>query len=106
MLGTSANRSASSQICKLRTQGLGLRICEPITYSKHFRICSKKIEIYRKLTASLGSFLQFPKKTKRFYAPMQRQIWVDVFLNHNTLSPSSSAVKRLFSRRAAIFTAK
>ena len=54
------------QICKLRTQGLGLGICEPITYRKHLRICSKKIEIYRKSTTSLGSFLQFLKKKNVF----------------------------------------
>ena len=48
MLGTSANRSASPQIRKLRTQGFGLRICEPISYRKHLRICGKKIKIYRK----------------------------------------------------------
>ena len=64
----------------------------------------KKIEIYRKSTTSLGSFLQFPNK-KRFYDSMYRQIWVDVFLNYNTLSPSSSAVERLFPRGAAILTA-
>ena len=32
VLGTSANRSASPQIRKLRTQGFGLRICGPISY--------------------------------------------------------------------------
>ena len=48
VLGTSANRSASPQIRKLRTQGFGLRICGPISYRKHLRICGKKIEIYRK----------------------------------------------------------
>ena len=52
-------------IRKLRTQGLGLRICEPISYRKHLRICSKKIEIYRK-SRPLGSFLQFPKKKNVF----------------------------------------
>ena len=48
VLGTSANRSASPQIRKLRTQGFSLRICETISYRKHLRICGKKIEIYRK----------------------------------------------------------
>ena len=51
-----------SQVRKLRTQGLGLRICEPISYRKQLRICGKKIEIYRKSATSLGSFLQFLKK--------------------------------------------
>ena len=48
VLGTSANRSASPEIRKLRTQGFGLRICEPISYRKHLWICGKKIKIYRK----------------------------------------------------------
>ena len=55
-----------SLIRKLRTQGLGFRICEPISYRKHLRICGKKIEIYRKSTTSLRSFLQFPKKKNVF----------------------------------------
>ena len=45
VLGTSTNRSAN---CKLRTQGFDLRICEPISFSKHLRTCGKKTEIYRK----------------------------------------------------------
>ena len=44
VLGTSANRSTSLQIRKLRTQGFGLRICGPISYRKHLRICGKKME--------------------------------------------------------------
>ena len=36
------------QVRKLRTQGFGLRICGPVSYRKHLRICGKKIEIYRK----------------------------------------------------------
>ena len=36
---------------------------------------------------------------------MYRQIWVDVLM-YNILSPSSSAVERLFPRGATIFTAK
>ena len=62
VMGTSANRSVSPQIRKLRTQGFGLRICGPISYRKHLRICGKKIEIYRKSaksTTSLRLFLQF-----------------------------------------------
>ena len=35
---------AGLQVRKLRTQGLGLRICEPIFYRKHLQFCSKKIE--------------------------------------------------------------
>ena len=93
------------QIRKVRTQGFGLRICEPISYRKFLRICGKKIEIYRKSTTSLGSFLQFAKKI-RIYNSRYRQIWVDVFLMYNTLSTSSSAVERLFPRGAAILTAK
>ena len=93
------------QICKLRTQGLGLGICEPITYRKHLRICSKKSKSTTNQQHHWGRFCNFQKK-KRFYAPMYRQIWVDVFLNHYTFSPSSSVVKRLFPRGAAIFTAK
>ena len=37
---------------------------------------------------------------------MYRQIWVDVFLKYNILSPSSSVVEQLFSRGAAILAAK
>ena len=42
----------------------------------------------------------------RFYDSVYRQVWVDVILKYNTLSPSSSAVEQLFSRGAAILTAK
>ena len=45
-------------------------------------------------------------KKIRIYNSRYRQIWVDVFLMYNTLSPSSSAVERLFPRGAAILTAK
>ena len=38
---------ALPQMHKLQTQSLGLRICEPISYRKHLRICGTKIEIYR-----------------------------------------------------------
>ena len=34
----------SPQIHKLRTQRLGLRICEPISYRKDLRICGKKLK--------------------------------------------------------------
>ena len=93
---------------KLRTQGLGLWICEPISYRKHLRICGKKIEIYRKSANQqhhLDRFCNFKKKL-RFYDSMYRQIWVDVFLKYYTLSPSSSAVEQLFPKSAAILTAK
>ena len=29
---------------KFQTQGFDLRICEPISYRKHFRICGKKLK--------------------------------------------------------------
>ena len=64
----------------------------------------KKIENYRKSTTSLRSFMQFQKI--RFYDSMYRQIWVDIFLKYNNLSPSSSAVERLFPSGIAILTAK
>ena len=54
---------ALPQIRKWRTQGFSLRICEPISYRKDLQICGKKIEIYRKSTTSLGSFLHFQKNT-------------------------------------------
>ena len=44
VLGISANRSASPQIRKLGTQGFDLRICKPISYRKHVRICDKKLK--------------------------------------------------------------
>ena len=40
-------RKPGLQVHKLRTQGLGLQVCEPISHLKHLRICGKKIEIYQ-----------------------------------------------------------
>ena len=107
VLGTSANRSASPQIRKVRTQGFGLRICEPISYRKVLRICGKKL----KSTANpqinnITGIVSAICKKIRIYNSRYRQIWVDVFLMYNTLSTSSSAVERLFPRGAAILTAK
>ena len=69
-------------IRKLRTQGFGLRICEPISYRKHLRIFGKKIEIYRKSANQQHHWDRFFAifKNIRFYDSMYRQIWVDVFI--------------------------
>ena len=80
VLGTSANQSASPQIRKMRTHGLGLRICEPISYRKHLRICGKKL----KSTANpqinnITGIVSAISKKIRFYNSMYWQIWVDVF---------------------------
>ena len=76
------------QIRKLRNQGLDLQICNQISYRKHLRICGKKIEIYHKSTNQQHHRDRSAISKKiRFYDSMYRQIWVDVFLKHNTLSP-------------------
>ena len=63
MLGTSANRPASPQIRKLRTQGLGLRICEPISYRKHLRICGTKLKSTANPQHHWDRFCNFQKNT-------------------------------------------
>ena len=60
------------QIRRLRTQGFDLRICEPIFYCKHFRICDKKFAIYRKSAKQQhhwSSFFAIYEKI-RFYGSM------------------------------------
>ena len=76
MLGTSANRSTNPQIRKLRTQGFGLRICEPISYRKLLRIWGRKIEIYRKSANQQHRWDRFFPifKNIRFYDKMYPQI--------------------------------
>ena len=93
VLGTSANCGLKVLACGFANQFLTANI-----YGKIIEICT-----YRKSTTSLGSFLQFQKKMG-FYDSMYRQIWVDVFLILQRLSPSqprSSAVERLFPRGRA-----
>ena len=95
------------QVHKLRTQDLVFRICKPISYRKHFRICGKKSKIYRKSANQQhhwNHFCNFHKNTfLRFNVSADL---VNVFLKYNTLSPSFSAAERLFPRGAAIHTAK
>ena len=55
---------------------------------------------------SITEIVSAISKKKRLYDSVYRQIWVDVFLMYNILSPSSSAVGRLFPRGATILTAK
>ena len=59
LLGTSANRSTSLQICKLRTQGLGLQICELLSYRKDLRICGKKLKSTAKQQHHWDRFCNF-----------------------------------------------
>ena len=80
------------QVRKLWSQGLGLRICEPISYRKHLRICGKIVEIYHKSATSITRIVSAISKKIRFYDSMYRQIWVDVFLNYNNLSLTSSVL--------------
>ena len=107
MLGTSANRSASPQICKLRAQGLGLRICKQISYRKHLRISGKKIDIYCKSTNQQHHWDRFCNFRKNTFLRFNVSTGLGgCILKYNTLSPTSSAVERLLSRGAAILTAK
>ena len=95
------------QVRILRTQGLGLRICVPLSNCKHLWICGKKLKSTAnpQINNITGIVFAISKKI-RFYDSVYRQIWVDVFLKHSTTSPSSSAVEQLFPRGAAILTAK
>ena len=82
---------------------------DPQIADSRFRFADlrKKIEIYRKFANQQHYWDRLCNfKTIRYYHSMSRQIWVDVFQNYNTLSSSFSAVERLFSRGAAILSAK
>ena len=108
MLGFSANRSTNPLSRKLRTQGFGLRICEPISYRKHLRINGKKIEIYRKSENQQHRWHRFFAISKkiRFYDSMYRQSWTEVFIKYNTPLTISFAVELLFFMGPAILAAK
>ena len=60
------------QIRKLRTEGFDLRICEPISFREHFRICGKNL----KSTANpqnnniAGMFLCYLQKNKFLHSDM------------------------------------
>ena len=54
------------QVRKSANCGLKVLVCGFANRFFTANICGKKIEIYRKSTASLRSFLQFQKKTKTF----------------------------------------
>ena len=49
-------------IRNLRIQSFGLRICKPISHRKHLRICSKKIETYRKSANQQDCFFAISPK--------------------------------------------
>ena len=76
------------------TANIILRIC-----------CKKKNRNLPQINNITGIVFAISKKI-RFYDSVYRQIWVDAFLKYNTLSPSFSAVERLFPRGAVILTAK
>ena len=102
-------KSNAGHFRKLRTQGLGLRIYESISYSKHLRIRGKKLISTANLHINnITGIVSAISQKIRFYDSMYRQIWVDVFLKYSTTPShtSSSVVARLFSKGAAILTAK
>ena len=102
MLGT-----LSKSLRKLQTQGLVLRICEPISYRKHLRICGKNSSLSQicKATTLLGSLLCNFQKSMFSWFNVSTDL-VDVFIKYNTPLSSSAAVERLFSMGSNILTAK
>ena len=71
------------------------------------RICGKKMEIYRKSANQQHPWDRFCYFQKNMF--LRFNVSTDLggyFLMYNALSPSSSAVERLFPRGAAIVTTK
>ena len=103
VLGTTANWFASPQIEDLRFRFANSR---NDFLPQTFAVKKLKSTSNTQINNITGIVFAISKKKIRFFDSMYRQIWVDVFLKYNTLSPSSSDVKQLFPRGAAIFTAK
>ena len=103
--GKSVRKSANPQIADSRLWFADLRTdFLPQTFAD-FDVKKLKSTANPQINNITGIVSAISKKI-RFYDSMYRQIWVDVFLMYNTLSPSSSALERLFFRGAAILTAK
>ena len=99
VLGTSANRSAN---CRLK-----VLVCGFANRFLTANICGKKIEIYRKSANQQHHWNRFCNFQKNTF--LQFNASTDLggcISNVQHLSPRSSAVERLFSRGAAILTAK
>ena len=98
-------KSANPQIADLRFWFADLRtdfLPQTFAVKKLKSTANPQINSITEIVSAISK----KKTNKRLYNSMYRQIWVDVFLTYNILSPSSSAVERLFPRGAAILTAK
>ena len=91
----SANSGLKVWVCGFANRFLTATICGFV---------AKKLKSTANQQHHWDRFCNFQKI--RFYDPMYRQILVDLFLNHSTLLPNSSAVERLFPRGAAILRTK
>ena len=90
VLGTSANWSASLQICKLRTQGL----------TCGFSLKKLKSTGNPQSNDIAGMFLGYLQRKMQFYGSMYRRNWVDAFIMYNNPLSSLTVVEQLFSKGA------